>query len=669
MLFSAALAMSAHAQRLHFGTDEPKDHPVATRMLADLEAQDESLRALAQPSGRQRAKLAYSDAAAALIKLGVDKGSAGTPWIIAGAALVAGKQDVCEALDRGALPEPSCELLRRSLESLASNPPENQAELDRSLRAAFAELLQATGKVSDWPWPESPEAPAPLWPDFSRAAGALAPEASAALQTLHERCELASSWVGYAPGSRSMTRLVMDASWPLGREKQMSAGLYRRWMGELGQAAASVVGSDAGGEPAAGASGLERLRRLALLGRLCGLLDALAPDPAAKQLEKLLLAAAETMPEDPAINAGWVRLEPWLELAASRTALADEKSVVRQLRPAVRSIGELAKSAQSEMLESLGKVVSKPDAAGDPGVLASVTLCSDTLALLDGLHRASGAVEDPDASKGDPVARESAKAITDSLLRLSKEVADPKQRDRSLAAIRGLSQDVADLLELPGEKRLRAGDEALEALIGVKPAELVAFVDRERAAWRKEVGGRNGTAAGAEPHAQKLRAVSVLLALALDAEWCRAGAAPNGVLAAWGGWSLAPESTGALAVGAAEAIPDALAKAMSEQTPLPGAMKTEADFSVVSLAGEVARRLGQAGVPKPEQPPLMTLRAVACGSPDARAVLLATWRGQIAVVCRYAADGAAGNAEARAFANRKATELMQNWKQREEIAR
>ncbi|MBS0188213.1 MAG: hypothetical protein JSS51_09095 [Planctomycetes bacterium] len=666
MLFSAALAMSAPAQRLHFGTDEPKDHPVATRMLADLEAQDESLRALAQPSVRQRAKLAYSDAAAALIKLGVDKGSAGTPWIIAGAALVAGKQDVCEALDRGALPEPSCELLRRSLESLASNPPENQAELDRTLRAAFAELLQATGKVSDWPWPESPEAPAPLWPDFSRAAGALAPEASAALQTLHERCELASSWVGYAPGSRSMTRLVMDASWPLGREKQMSAGLYRRWMGELGQAAASVVGSDAGGEPATGASGLERLRRLALLGRLCGLLDALAPDPAAKQLEKLLLAAAETMPEDPAINAGWVRLEPWLELAASRTALADEKTVVRQLRPAVRSIGELARSAQSEMLESLGKVATKPDAAGDPGVLASVTLCSDTLALLGGLHRASDAVEDSDAPRGDPVARESAKAITDSLLRLSKEVADPKQRDRSLAAIRALSQDVAELLELPGEKRLRDGDKALETLIGVKPAELVAFIDRERAAWRKEVGGRNGTAAGAEPHAQKLRAVSALLALALDAESCRSGASPSGVLAAWGGWPLAPETTTTLAVNAATAVPDALAKAMNEQSPLAGANETAAEHAVASLAGKLARRLGDSGNPRPQQPPMFLVRAIATGSPDVRAVLLAKWREPVALVCRYAADGTTGDSEAKSFANRKAAELLRGWKQSEE---
>lgn len=566
------------------------------------------------------------------------------------------RDGVFALLEARKLDDNAARLLASDLGRIVQEPPATQASLDRALRDALANLLQATRSETDkdnlWPWPERSDATLPAWPDFSR----LGTDA-AALDALHKRCQLADRWIAFRPGARAMTRLVMDAAWPIGHEKQVPAGVYRRWIKELAIAANEVAGEQSG------ESGLSSLERLAMLGRICAHLDALAPDPGAKEIEKALFAAVEVMPDDPIATAGWAKLEHWLELGAERTTLMDDKSVVRQLRPALRSIGEMAKASSAELFESLARVASKPDASGDPGVMAAVNLFAENVELLKVLHRASEAIEDPGPPPTDPTARESAKPFTDGLLKLAKEVADPKQRDRSLGALRNLATDVADLMELPGEKRLREKAPELEALLGGKGADALALIDRERGAWRRGVGAvmKPGATSGGENNAARLRAIGIVLSRAIDAAECEAVASDNNdSLQRWGGWWLDDPALQSFAADAGKALP-AMMKEMETDLAtnvLATAQRFGNEHSVVAVAAKVSRELARASAEPSPTNPFRGVRALATGSPDPRSVLLATWRERLSTICRYGQEGAAGDDAAKQFATNRAAELL-----------
>jgi len=664
-----AVSHATFAQKLHFANDEPKpgSGKIAAKLASEAREQFDALREQSGASAIRDAKQAYLAATGFLLESGDAKGVSGTFLVVAGGALMRERDAVFGMLDAKRLDEGTLRLLASDLALLAQGAPETSAALDRSLRDAFANVLQATAPsgadgASLWPWPESSGLAAPAWPDFARlGAGA------ESLAALHQRCELAEKWIAFNPGARAMTRLVMDASWPLGREKQISAGVYKRWISELVHGASEVLIEQTG------EVGLARLRRLATLGRIFALLDALAPDPGAKQLEKVLIAAVEVMPDEPGANAGWEKLEPWLELAASRTSLMDDKHVVRQLRPGLRSIGDLAKGSQTELFEALVRVANKPDAAGDPGVMAAVNLFSENIELVKVLHRASKAIADPASPAGDPVARENAKPYTDGLLKLAKEVADPKQRDRSLAELRNLATDIGELLELPGEKRLREKDPEIEAILGGKSADVLAIIDRERMVWRKSVGAavKPGTNSGGEGNAARLHAIGVVLALAVDAAECKAIATdPSDPLQQWGGWWLEDESLQHLAADAANAIPALLKDAEAGQATavLAAAQSGVREHAVVSLAARFSRGLAAIDPAAPKEIPLRSLRAIATGTPDVHAVAFALWRDKIATICLYVSEGITGSDAAKQFATAKAAECFDALIRNEETA-
>ena len=652
------LSHAALAQRLHFQSDEPKPGTgeVAMRLASEAREQFDALREQGGASAIKEAKQAYLAAAGLLLESGNAKGVSGTNLVAAGTMLMRERDPVFALLNARKLDDNTARLLASDLGRIVQEPPETQAMLDRALRNAFANLLQATRSEADaanlWPWPERPDATPPAWPDMSR----LGTDA-AALDALHKRCELAEQWIAFRPGARAMTRLVIDAAWPMGHEKQVPAGVYRRWMAELASAASEIISEQTG------ESGLARLQRLATLGRIFALLDALAPDPGAKQLEKALFAAVEVMPDDPSATAGWAKLEHWLELAAERTTLMDDKSVVRQLRPALRSVGELAKASNTELFESLARVATKPDASGDPGVIAAVNLFAENIQLLKVLHRASEAIEDPAATPADPIGRENAKPFTDGLLKLAKEVADPKQRDRSLGALRNLATDVADLMELPGEKRLRAKSPELETLLGGKSTDALALIDRERGAWRRGVGAvmKPGATSGGETNAARLRAIGIVLALAVDAAECEAVASDNNdALQRWGGWWLDDAALQSCAADAGKALP-AMMKEMETDLAtnvLATAQRFGNEHSVVAVAAKVSRELARASAEPSQTNPFRGVRAIATGSPDPQAVLVATWRERLSTICRYAQEGASGDADAKRFATNRAADLL-----------
>lgn len=660
---SVALALivlgsrSALAQRLHFATDEPKPGTgkVALKLAAEAREKFDAMRERGAATPADQAKQAYFAAAGTLLEAGEAKGVSGTFLVASGTGMMRSADGVFALLDARKLDDNAARLLASDLSKIVQSMPEDSGALDRALRDTFANVLQTGESGSDgglWPWPEITGEAAPVWPDFVRFG-----DEAGALVVLRDRCELGGKWASFRPGARAMMRLVTDASWLLGREAQMSSGVYKRWKAELVRSAREVVQEETG------ETGLARLNRLALLGRIFAMLDAFAPDPGAKQLEKALAARVEFMPDEPEAGniAGLRRLEAWLDQASDRGALIDEKKVVRQLRPAVRSVADLARRSQSELFESLTRVAGEPRDAGDPGVMASVNLFSENIELLRLLQRASDAIGEP--SGGDSVARESAKPLTDALLKMSKDVADVRKRDRAMAGLRGLAADVADLQELPGEKLLASKDPAMERLLGDKSASVLALIERERAAWRREVGGKAGASAGGEGHAQRLRAVAIVLGLAVDAGRCKEIAADSGsAVTWWGGWWLEGAALGHLASDALSAVP-LLLESVEQSEPgaaLAAAESGAREHAVVLLAARVAR--GFDGTPRVTFDDLTRLRAVATGTPDERTVALATWREQLAVVCRYAGENSAGNTEARAFASKRANDLLEAMK-------
>ncbi|MBN8598668.1 MAG: hypothetical protein J0L78_13440 [Planctomycetes bacterium] len=647
---------------MQFASDEPKaGSGVAAAALA-AQAR-EQLAAMGESGTRApeiEAKRAYLSAAARLLETGESKGVGGTFLVAAGTMLMVDREAAFKWFDGRRMSVDALGLLASDMNALneASASPE---ALDRALRNAFAELLQGlhapAGAPSLWPWPEAADATIAAWPDVT----GLGTDASS-IDALRKRCELAETWIAYRPGGRAMARLIAEAAWPVGREKQVAAGVYRRWMSELAHASAEV------GEASRGENGLARLMRLAALGRIFSLLDALSPDPQAKQLERALFAAVEVMPEEARETVGWVKLERWLQRAAQRTAFSDDKAVVRQLRPALRSISDLTRASQTEMLEALARVASNPQAAGDPGVIAAVNLFSDNIELMQVLHRASAALRDP-AATGEPVARESARPFTDGLLKLAKEVADPKSRDRSIGALRNLATDVADLMELPGEKALREKAPDLEKLLGGKGAAALALIDRERLAWKRGVGAvmKPGATSGGDGNAARLRAIGIVLQLAIDVAECESLASDgNDPLDGWGGWWL---GDGALAEQVARAAAALPALIESTETDLnanaaASARRGADDHAIIGLAARLSRGLAAAG-PVPSAPaPLKGICAIATGSPDPRFVLLASWREQVAVVCRYAQSEEA--AESKAFACVRAAEVIRAMERNEQ---
>lgn len=630
---------------------------VALKLASETRDQLETLRENAVHSAATSAKMAYLSAAACFLQTGEDQGVAGTFLVVGATNLLHSRDAVFALLDAQQLSDNDTRLLAGDLALLAASPPANSSAFDRALRDAFANLLQAAGDsapdaASGWPWSESPEAKPIHWPDFAPLGNQ-----GAAFTPLQQRCELAEKWVAFRPGARAMKRIVIEASWPIGREKRVLVGPYRRWMSELSRAATEFM------DEQTAEVGLARLQRLALLARCFSQLEVLPVDPSSKQLEKAFFGAIEIMPDDPGATRGWFKLEQWMELAAKRAALMDDKSVVRQLRPGFRSVGELAKGTQTEMFDALARVLSKPTSSGDPGVMAAVNLYSENIELLRILHRASEAIEDP-TTRGDPVARDDAKPFTDGLLKLSKEVADPKQRDRSLAALRNLAADVGDLLQLPGEAQLRAQDEKLTNLLGKKVPEVLSLIDRERAAWKKAVGSvtKPGGSSGGENSAARLRALGLALSLAADIAECESAASdPNTAFRNWGGWCGFDDAVLRNAIASASsALPTLLNQAETEEASkvLGSMQRAVREHAIVSVAAKLSRDLAQA--PKPTQSiPLRDLRAIATGTPDTRNILGASWRERLAVICRYANEGAAGNDEAKRFATAKAAELLE----------
>ncbi|HEX8876528.1 MAG TPA: hypothetical protein VF777_07255 [Phycisphaerales bacterium] len=663
---AALLASTAHAQRLKLGSDEPVPNS-GILALRDAESRRASAATAANtPAGAFES--AYLTLIATLLEQGEAGGVPASRLTAAARKLDDARTPLLQLLSTRRWSDDQLRAVAADLAALSAALTSNKSTadtIDTDLRAALAPILQALDEPrARAAWPIITGAPSAAWPDFPRSEPQ--PELDAALQPLRERLELAKRWSAFRPGAEALTRLLRDAGGVFGRESRLAAGAYRRWTKELALAATETLTDTTTDAPTAD-RGLARFRRLAAWSRLLNETDRLSSEPKLKPILDAISPAIELMPDNPPPTPPTPptperldRAARWLAGMLTREELQDDTAVVRQLRPARRAIADLCRASQDRAIDAIASAIRAEDQGGDPGVLAAINMHARNTRLLELIARASDALRDP--ASPEPVARDNARPIADGLLKLAKDVADPKLRDRALDGFASLARDAAELSELPAEPALRARDAALDAVLATHAAAVLDAVERERSIWRKKASGKAGAPSG-ELNAARLRALAAALALASDIALLEAD---HAALTRFGGWTANPEDL----KPALQAARTELQKVLPELTDADEAKAPAAAsqaraladrHSLIRLAAALQRELG----PRPElraddddSRAALALLAAAAGAPDPRWSLFARERDALHVVCRYWREGAESE-QAMAFARTRAAELLE----------
>lgn len=664
-LAALLLVSTAHAQRLNLGSTEPAPGSGAVA-LRDAQALRASAAAFKQNEPASEQLLAsYTALAATLLEQGEALGVPGARRVAAARKLQAAQPPLRAALAAKLLTDAEAIALARSIDALAATTITADA-LDTELRSALAPLIEKLDPSHALTaWPTIVGAPSAAWPEFKSTDAATLAGAMKALDPLKQRIALASKWAAYRPGADALSRLVREAGGCFGRESRLPVGAYKRWLKELAEGAQEIL-ADTSTDAARADRGLARLRRLAAWSRVLDALERHGGAPAFKPITDSLGPAFELMPDEPpaptAANADRLtRLALWLESMPTREALQDESTIIRQLRPAFRSIAELCRGSQSEAIDAVAAAIRSADAAGDPGVLAAVNMHRRHTRLLALIRRASDALRETQAA-GEPTLRENAKPLADALLRLAKDVADPKQRDQAIDGLSNLAADCVDLIELPGERRLRERDAALDAVLGSSAAAVLDAIERERAQWRKKAAGRTGP--GGEQHAARLRALAAATALAADIAELESDRA---ALARFGGWTLDDADLVKLlndAKGALRAFAPTAAEA-EESKARDAARAAEllaARHAIVRVAAHVCRALrDRKELAADTDAARAAVMLLGTGAPDPRWATLGAERDALAIICRYATE-ARDSQSAGEFATKRAHDLLASTK-------
>lgn len=670
-LAALLLVSAAHAQRLNLGSTEPAPGSGAVA-LRDAQSLRESAAALKQNKPASEQFLAaYTALAATLLEQGEALGVPGSRHVSAARKLQAAQPTLAAVLAAKAVSDAELSGLTQSFDTLAAGTIAPDA-LDAELRAIFASLIEKLDPTHVLTaWPIITGAPGSAWPELQSSDTATLTEALAALEPLKQRVILASKWATYKPGADALTRLVRDAGGCFGRESRLPAGAYKRWLKELSLGAQEIL-ADTSTDAVQADRGLARLRRLAAWSRVIDALERHPGMPAFKPITDALGPAFELMPDEPpAPTLGsadrLTRLALWLESMPTRESLQDDAAIIRQLRPAFRSIAEVCRGSQSEAIDAVAAAIRSADASGDPGVLAAVNMHQRHTRLLALIRRASDALRDPQtAAPAEPTLRDNAKPLADALLKLAKDVADPKQRDQAIDGLSNLASDCADLFELPAERRLRERDPALDAVLGTQSGTLLDAIERERSLWRKKASNRSGP--GGEQHAARLRALTATLALAADIADLESDRA---ALSRFGGWTLDDadlvkllnESKGALRAFVTTAADPDEAKARDAARAANQLAARHAIVRVAALTCRATRERKELVADTDSSRAAVLLLAVCSGTPDPRWATLGSERDTLAAVCRYATESR-DSPSAAEYANKRASELLERVKER-----
>jgi hypothetical protein len=555
-------------------------------------------------------------------------------------------------------------LVARDARQLAANPPADPDALAVALRDLLAILARERRTQTAWGFESADATPGPAL-DVLDPVIATAPDLATAVEDVKRRLlDPAKHAPAYVPLAADTTRRVVDAA-ALLREPPAWFPVPTRAeaLKQLTEAVRRLADEPQSLEPT------QRLRRLALFGRLAAALNTQRGPVASRAQQAFTRLVEAGTPADPrAREPDLRRLETLVraaELFPRRDELRDEKRLARQFRPAHRVMLELARLSEADLLEVLPEALdakTPEEAINAPRFIAALAAHARRLDDLGAVVRASDAIlaaqgplPTPNPSvKPDPSAREEYKPVADRLLAFARVAYDLAQRDdpmsreqldASLQRVRSLAADTAAFVSIPGEDELRA-------LVSGKPppgwtdvvdphaAAVLASLNADRDAWLK--GWVHPDKHPNDEGARLARLRTLLIVLA-DAAAVRTmlGDANAPTANHWPGWEMSSGTLKALSAGLTDAT-QAACKDPSDAV----LRRLRETFAPVLLAGRLART-----IPASVRPWLDELLA----GPAPASALMHDRLDDLARVCRQAFElaslGDAAPARLRAWTN------------------
>lgn len=236
------------------------------------------------------------------------------------------------------------------------------------------------------------------------------------------------------------------------------------------------------------------------------------------------------------------------ELCAAQRAIADERTIVRQLRPAWRALSRRSRIAAGDVTAMLPNLLSDAQAMTDPGLLAGLSALREHLDALAMLERLSRLLAGDGDARREPVADASWARTADRMLRLAQQVDDDRTRASAMSALANFERRATMIFAPGGERDLRGVCEGAAGEVEVqawglatdgRAAHLLESLETRREAWRVRCEGE-GLEAEADEALTTARAVSA----ASEAVWAMRAADVSGPR---GAWYVSPETAGSLA--------------------------------------------------------------------------------------------------------------------------
>lgn len=498
------------------------------QLVEQLEAERAELDALAAEGDvRAEAQAALRRLAAALLEVGVDRPG----HAVAGLTLVnaLAEADALIAAGDGEAGDAVAVFIAGEAGVDAFDLMAEAGGLDRFLRDALAMLVRQTdGAPAGCGWGG---------PDARRDAASLAAEVEEAMSRLAEAglvdggsgmsevvdvLRAASEWRAYRPSAARVGRLALGALEAAERAGEIDP--------EAGRAVAQLAIEAGAGtlSPELRERAVAQLVRLGEAARLFGLAQGIEDDAARGEVLSRLLEVAQGRRE-----ADGPFLELALELAGARGRVAEERTLVRQARPAQRALLVAMRESETALLGALRRVLDGQVGPSDPGVASAVAAHGRIAADLRGLEALSAALAGDGGGREPPV-RAGARPRAERLLEVGRRMIGSD--GEALALLREEVEAAALLGRLAPHPGLQAVDESLRDAA-------VAWIQSHRSAWEE-----GGTIDASTLHAMA-RALDGAADVALVGRMARG---EPSVLVAWPGFEASPRALGVLAAGAAE---------------------------------------------------------------------------------------------------------------------
>lgn len=309
-----------------------------------------------------------------LIKAGVAQGPSGSAHVVLARTLAQRR----EAIDRwGASHDVPPDVLSLMKEAAGAGVPPERDAMEVWARDALGPLV-----VFAWPnepigWPVelsrvSVRVPTESLPDLAMHAR-FSEAVSAVFARVEERLSAAEQFGVTRAGAWRLRDDIAAAASIAGQQKPrwMSEPSQTAWRSELVACVTSLIPST-GAAAYTPMQAAARLRVMRLAAELSTRLQALEPAASGRaSLAALdqLISASEFRADAGVADRLLAAMDA---LSLIRAAPADDKSLLRQLRPAARALEPAARNAASQLLEDLPRIIKRSDALADPGLLASI---------------------------------------------------------------------------------------------------------------------------------------------------------------------------------------------------------------------------------------------------------------------------------------------------------